>query len=174
MQFWNIDYHKRAKNNEIITLEYSQKIGLYTFRLALMVNTIFIKNVHRLWQCNFHTLNNKWKLRCYLSGDGLDFMNVALREGGIILTMNLGSGVFETDVKPQRGNVRFDDNLWHKLEVEREAREVSVLKYFLNNYLSYFNPHKRAGPFYQAILPILTFNLSYNKHLSMLTSTLCL
>ena len=63
--------------------------------------------------------------RFYYSGANGDFINVALREGGIVVSINLGSGVFETDVHPQRGTVRFDDNEWHKLVITREAREVS-------------------------------------------------
>ena len=63
--------------------------------------------------------------RFYYSGENGDFINVALREGGIVVSINLGSGVFETDVHLQRGTVRFDDNEWHKLVITREAREVS-------------------------------------------------
>ena len=63
--------------------------------------------------------------RFYYSGENGDFIDVALREGGIVVSINLGSGVFETDVHPQRGTVRFDDNEWHKLVITREAREVS-------------------------------------------------
>ena len=61
-----------------------------------------------------------------VAGDGEDFMNIALREGGVVVAINLGSGIFETDVKPHRGTVRFDDNQWHRLAITREAREVSV------------------------------------------------
>ena len=47
-----------------------------------------------------------------------------------MVSINLGSGVFGTDVHPQRGTVRFDDNEWHKLVITREAREVSVKTLF--------------------------------------------
>ena len=56
----------------------------------------------------------------------MDYMNIALREGGVSISINLGSGLFETEVKPHRGSIRFDDNKWHKLVVSREAREVSM------------------------------------------------
>ena len=65
--------------------------------------------------------------RLFYPGENGDFINVALREGGIVVSINLGSGVFETDVHPQRGTVRFDDNEWHQLVITREAREVSNL-----------------------------------------------
>ena len=64
-------------------------------------------------------------------GDGDDFMNVALREGGVLVHINLGSGLFETDIKPHRGSVRFDDNQWHRLVITREAREVSHIVPFI-------------------------------------------
>ncbi len=56
-------------------------------------------------------------------------MNIALREGGVTMSLNLGSGVFETEVKPKRGTIRFDDNKWHKLIITREAREVSSISH---------------------------------------------
>lgn len=62
-----------------------------------------------------------------LAGDGEDYMNVALREGGILFHINLGSGSYVTDIKPHRGSVRFDDNQWHRLVINREAREVRPL-----------------------------------------------
>lgn len=45
------------------------------------------------------------------------------------MSLNLGSGVFETEVKPKRGTIRFDDNKWHKLIITREAREVSSISH---------------------------------------------
>ena len=56
-----------------------------------------------------------------LTGDGgFDFINVALREGGVVVNINLGQAVLEVEVK----DVRFDDNRWHKLVITRESREV--------------------------------------------------
>lgn len=59
------------------------------------------------------------------TGDGQDFLNLALKEGGIILTMSLGNGQLEMDIRPNR--IRFDDNQWHKLTVHRKVQEVNIL-----------------------------------------------
>lgn len=58
----------------------------------------------------------------YSAGDGQDYLNLALQDGGIILTMSLGTGKLEMNIKPNR--VRFDDNQWHKLTVHRKVQEV--------------------------------------------------
>ncbi|XP_050406301.1 neurexin-3 isoform X2 [Patella vulgata] len=60
----------------------------------------------------------------FFTGDSNDYLNVAMKDGGIILTINLGSGSYETEVRP--GHVRFDDNRWHHLLIKREAREISM------------------------------------------------
>ena len=61
------------------------------------------------------------------SGSDADYLNVAIKEGGIIVTLNLGSGSWEQEVKPGRGEVRFDDNEWHTLIISRESREVGIM-----------------------------------------------
>ncbi|XP_048259836.1 neurexin-1-like isoform X2 [Haliotis rufescens] len=60
----------------------------------------------------------------FFTGDLKDYLNVAVRDGGIIVTINLGSGAYEAEVRPS--HVRFDDGRWHHLVVRREAREISV------------------------------------------------
>uniref|UniRef100_T1JIS0 Laminin G domain-containing protein n=1 Tax=Strigamia maritima TaxID=126957 RepID=T1JIS0_STRMM len=60
----------------------------------------------------------------FYSGDGEDFLNLALKDGGVVLTINLGSGALEKQVKPSR--VRFDDNQWHKVIVHRKVLEVRI------------------------------------------------
>lgn len=57
------------------------------------------------------------------SGDGLDYLNLALKEGGVILSMSLGNGKLDLQVKPNK--IRFDDNQWHKITVHRKIQEVS-------------------------------------------------
>ena len=64
-----------------------------------------------------------------ISGANGDYINIALREGGISISINLGAGLFETDIHPHHGTVRFDDNEWHKLAITREAREVTPFHY---------------------------------------------
>lgn len=61
----------------------------------------------------------------FYTGDGQgDYLNLAVRDGGIVLTVKLASGNLEKVVKPSR--VRFDDNQWHKVLVHRKVREVCV------------------------------------------------
>jgi neurexin len=63
------------------------------------------------------------KVFCVILGDGTDYLNLALRDGGVVLTMNLGNGKLEMQIKPHK--VRFDDNQWHKVTVHRKVQEVS-------------------------------------------------
>ncbi|XP_046401405.1 neurexin-1 isoform X2 [Ischnura elegans] len=59
----------------------------------------------------------------FYTGDGQDYMNLALKDGGVTLSVSLGSGRLEMNVKPPR--VRFDDNQWHKVTVHRKVQEIS-------------------------------------------------
>ncbi|XP_071453531.1 neurexin 1-like, partial [Hetaerina americana] len=59
----------------------------------------------------------------FYTGDGQDYMNLALKDGGVTLAVSLGSGRLEMNVKPPR--VRFDDNQWHKVTVHRKVQEIS-------------------------------------------------
>ena len=54
------------------------------------------------------------------SGDSNDFLSLALKDGGVTLTVNLGSGRLDTEIKPKR----FNDDQWHHVVVSRIAREV--------------------------------------------------
>lgn len=61
----------------------------------------------------------------FYTGDGHgDYLNLAIRDGGVTLSVKLGSGLSERTVKPAR--MRFDDNQWHKVLVHRKVREVSL------------------------------------------------
>nr|CAD7588017.1 unnamed protein product [Timema genevievae] len=63
----------------------------------------------------------------YFPGDDMDYLNLALKDGGVTLTMNLGNGKLEMSIKPNK--VRFDDNQWHKVTVHRKVQESrSVVK----------------------------------------------
>ena len=62
----------------------------------------------------------------FYSGDGQgDFMSLALRDGGIVLTVKLSSATLEKLVKPSK--IRFDDNQWHKVLVHRKVSEVGPI-----------------------------------------------
>nr|CAD7425074.1 unnamed protein product [Timema monikensis] len=55
--------------------------------------------------------------------DDMDYLNLALKDGGVTLTMNLGNGKLEMSIKPNK--VRFDDNQWHKVTVHRKVQELA-------------------------------------------------
>lgn len=50
-------------------------------------------------------------------------MSLSLINGGLFLSVNLGSGRLDTTFVDKD---RFDDDEWHHVSVAREAREVSV------------------------------------------------
>lgn len=56
------------------------------------------------------------------AGHNTDYLNLALRDGGVSLTMGLANGKQEMHIKPAR--VRFDDHQWHKVTVHRRIQEV--------------------------------------------------
>ena len=69
----------------------------------------------------------------FFTGNGHDYMNLALKDGGVSLTVQLGTGKLDTAIKP--GTVRFDDNAWHHVLVVRKSSEVHFqlsLCYFLS------------------------------------------
>ena len=63
-------------------------------------------------------------------GDGgEDYLNLALKDGGISLSINLGSGTLDTGIgqisKDEKKTVRFDDDQWHHISIKRVTQEVS-------------------------------------------------
>ena len=56
------------------------------------------------------------------SGNEHDYMAVSLREGGVALAVQLGTGKLDTAIRPE--GVRFDDNAWHRVEVRRKSSQV--------------------------------------------------
>lgn len=62
-----------------------------------------------------------------LLGHDTDYLNLALRDGGVSLTMGLANGKQEMHIKPAR--VRFDDHQWHKVTVHRRIQEVCITNY---------------------------------------------
>ena len=60
----------------------------------------------------------------FYTGDGVeDYLNLALSDGGVSLSINLGSGRLDTGISPT--SVRFDDDRWHQVVIKREAQQVS-------------------------------------------------
>jgi hypothetical protein len=55
-------------------------------------------------------------------------LNLALKDGGISLSINLGSGTLDTGIgqisKDKKKTVRFDDDQWHHVSIKRVAQEV--------------------------------------------------
>ena len=68
-------------------------------------------------------------------GDGEDYLNLALKDGGISLSINLGSGTLDTGIgqisSDKKKSVRFDDDQWHHVYIKRVAQEVSLQKIFM-------------------------------------------
>ncbi|KAL3289253.1 hypothetical protein HHI36_003685 [Cryptolaemus montrouzieri] len=58
----------------------------------------------------------------FYTGDGTDYLNVAIKDGCLSLTMGLANGKQDMQIKPNK--VRFDDNQWHKVSVHRRIQEV--------------------------------------------------
>ena len=63
-----------------------------------------------------------------LIGNGNDHMSVSLSEGGVALSVALGTGNLDTRIDPPGAGsaaVGFDDNNWHHVIVQRHSAEVS-------------------------------------------------
>ena len=69
------------------------------------------------------TVNDSFICFFFLGGDGDDYICLSLKDGGLRLSVNLGSGRLDTGIKPK--HVTFNDDLWHHVIVSRKAREVS-------------------------------------------------
>lgn len=71
----------------------------------------------------------------FYTGHGTDYLNLALRDGGVSLTMGLANGKQEMHIKPSK--VRFDDHQWHKVTVHRRIQEISSITSFCRVGISY-------------------------------------
>lgn len=59
----------------------------------------------------------------FYTGDRGEYFNVALIDGTVDLSVNLGSGKYDANINiPDQG---FDDNKWHHVVVTRESRELA-------------------------------------------------
>ncbi|XP_013147690.1 PREDICTED: neurexin-1 [Papilio polytes] len=64
----------------------------------------------------------------FYTGHEADYLNLAVRDGGLSLTMGLGNGKQEMHIKPAK--TRFDDHQWHKLTVRRRIQEITPFTSF--------------------------------------------
>lgn len=71
-------------------------------------------------------------------GHGTDYLNLALRDGGVSLTMGLANGKQEMHIKPAK--IRFDDHQWHKVTIHRRIQEISSITSFcrVSKFFSFF------------------------------------
>ncbi|XP_071747001.1 neurexin 1 isoform X2 [Lepeophtheirus salmonis] len=60
----------------------------------------------------------------FYTGNGNDYMNLGIKDGGVSLTVQLGTGKLDTQIKPS--TVRFNDNKWHHVKVSRMSSEVTL------------------------------------------------
>ena len=75
----------------------------------------------------------------HLTGNEHDYLRLSLKDGRVSLAVQLGSGSpFDTSIRPapaeaesaaaaegrKKNGVRFDDNEWHHVRVERRSSEV--------------------------------------------------
>ena len=58
----------------------------------------------------------------YVTGDGQTYMNLGLKSSVLYVSIGLGSGSVTERVGTGR---QFDDDLWHEVTAQREARSVS-------------------------------------------------
>ena len=69
---------------------------------------------------------------CVLGDGGEDYLNLALKDGAISLSINLGSGTLDTGIgqisKDEKKTVRFDDDQWHHVSIKRVAKEVNWIR----------------------------------------------
>ncbi|XP_076046488.1 neurexin 1 isoform X2 [Oratosquilla oratoria] len=87
----------------------------------------------------------------FFTGDGKDYMNVALKEGRVLVTVDMGGDPLEVNVRSDR--VRFDDNQWHTISVHRRVKEITGHTSFCSLSVSvdglFTERGTTAGPFSQ-------------------------
>ena len=64
---------------------------------------------------------------CLCLGNDEDYLNIAIKEGGISVLMKVTTGKLDMYIKPNK--VRFDDYRWHKIILHRRIKEVRLLTY---------------------------------------------
>ncbi|XP_076289211.1 neurexin 1 isoform X2 [Lasioglossum baleicum] len=64
----------------------------------------------------------------FYSGKEDDYLIISLKDGGVAVSMTLTKGRLDLHIKPPR--LRFDDNQWHKIVVQRQVQELSPITTF--------------------------------------------
>ena len=99
-------------------------------------------------------------METFFIGNGIDYMNLALQDGGVALTVKLGIGILDTKIKTD--SVRFDDNEWHHILVSRESSKVNFGSSF---YYSFFFTKKKNFFHWNDFFPLFScFYSMLNKH----------
>ena len=99
-------------------------------------------------------------METFFIGNGIDYMNLALQDGGVALTVKLGIGILDTKIKTD--SVRFDDNEWHHILVSRESSKVNFGSSF---YYSFFYKKKKNFFYWNDFFPLFScFYSMLNKH----------
>ncbi|XP_034944806.1 neurexin-3 isoform X2 [Chelonus insularis] len=64
----------------------------------------------------------------FYSDDNENYLIVTLKDGGIAVSMVLMNGRLDLQIKPAK--IRFDDNQWHKISIQRRVQEISPITRF--------------------------------------------
>ena len=96
-------------------------------RIKEMILLSFIISFNKSYYSYPFSLYNIYTHLSFI-GDGEDYLNLALKDGGISLSINLGSGTLDTGIgqisKDKKKTLRFDDDQWHHVSIKRIAQEV--------------------------------------------------
>ena len=63
----------------------------------------------------------------FFAGDQNDYLSLAIKDGGVSLSINLGNGRLDTGIRNRV--IRFDDDVWHNVVITRVAQKV--IKYVI-------------------------------------------
>ena len=58
----------------------------------------------------------------FFAGDQNDYLSLAIKDGGVSLSINLGNGRLDTGIRNRV--IRFDDDVWHNVVITRVAQKV--------------------------------------------------
>jgi leucine-rich repeat transmembrane neuronal protein 1/2 len=60
----------------------------------------------------------------FYTGDQNDYLSLAIKDGGVSLSINLGNGRLDTGIRNRV--IRFDDDVWHNVVITRVAQKHSM------------------------------------------------
>jgi len=75
-------------------------------------------------EISIHFKTRKSNGLLFYTGNGNDHMTISVSDGGVALTVALGTGKLDTRIKPD--NIQFNDNKWHHVVVQRQSAEVTL------------------------------------------------